>query len=292
MTEKKPLKPKQALRRMAQRNLKIALELRSKFGQLKKNLGFSSDMSSKEYITWKDLKAEEIRDGILQLVKDLNLPMDQLPFINWLFEATDEEIEELISYVNNPEGIPPKSYHLIYTPGYESISIGGPGWSEEIGYRVAVITREKEHWRIWGDLRDVPEEAWWPFLQHPGDFVIKGNLEVFDVASWRRIGGVLSGLKSQKHLGKKLGLGAGGKKGKGKAKKIILGDWTWEDIQDIVLHDPTKYTELRKAYVDAKCEEFTKGYIKEHSSPPSPELIKKDIQKNAIKSYSAHVKQK
>lgn len=290
MTDKnikeKPLRPKRTLRRMALRNLRIASALRPRLVQLKEELGYTSQMSLEEYAIWKESKADKITEGIIKLLKDVNLSIDQSLFMNWLFEASEADIAELKDYCKNPKGVPPKSYYLLYSPAYESLSPGGLGWDEEIGYRVAVVTWEKNiYWRMWGDVRDVPEEAVWSFLQKSGDFVIKGNLDIFDVNSWRRIGNVLSGLKQKKGFGEKLGLVPGGHKGYSKTQKHILRDLTWSDIQNAVLQDPAKYDTLRSEYIDHRI----KKYIEEYGNIPPEEEQEKE-RKRAIKSFKNHVK--
>lgn len=284
--KEKPLRPKQTLRRMALRNLKIALALRPRLVQLKEELGYTPQMSPEEYTIWKESKAGKITEDVIKLLKDVNLPIDQSLFINWLFEASEADIAELKDYCKNPKGVPPESYYLLYSPAYESLSPRGLGWDEEIGYRVAVVTWEKNiYWRMWGDVRDVPEEAVWSFLQKSGDFVIKGNLDIFDVNSWRRIGNVLSGLKQKKGFGEKLGLVPGGYKGYSKTQKHILGNLTWGDIQNAVLQDPPKYDTLRSEYIDYRI----KGYLEEYGNIPPEEEQEKE-RRRAMKSFQNHIK--
>lgn len=295
MNEKKigerPLRPESALRKMAKRNLRIALAVRPRLLVIKKELGYETKMSKIEYDAWKESKADEIRNNVLRMVEELSLPLDQLPFINWLFEVTDEEFSKLNNYCNNPKGIPPKSYNLIYSPAFENLSPGGLGWAEETGYRVAVVTWEKKlYWRMWGDVRDVPEKAVWAFLQRSGDFVMKGNLDTFDVESWRRIGNMLSGFKRRKGFGRKLGLIPGGKKGRPIRKKHILGDLTWEDIRIAVTQDSKQYNRLGNVYATAKRKESETRYKKKHggqSLPPAKLVV---AQKNAIQNFIKHVK--
>lgn len=287
----KPLRPESALRKMAKRNLRIALAVRPRLLSIKKGLGYKIEMSKIEYDAWKESKADEIRNNVLRMVNELSLPLDQLPFINWLFEVTDEEFTKLKDYCNNPKGNPPGSYHLIYSPAFESLSPGGLGWAEETGYRVAVVTWEKNlYWRMWGDVRDVPQKAAWSFLRRSGDFVIKGNLDTFDVESWRRIGNMLSGFKRRKGFGEKLGLIPGGKKGRPKKKKHILGDLTWADIQIAVMQDSKQHNRLGNAYATAKRKESEIRYKQKHGGQ-SPSLAQLSVaRKNAIQNFIKHVK--
>ncbi len=295
MNEKKirerPLRPESALRKMAKRNLRIALAVRPQLLSIKKELGYKAEMPEMEYDAWKQSKADEIRNNVLRMVKELSLPLDQLPFINWLFEATDEEFTKLKDYCNNPKGNSPRHYNLIYSPAFENLSPGGLGWAEETGYRVAVVTWEKNlYWRMWGDVRDVPQKAVWSFLQRSGDFVIKGNLDTFDQESWRRIGNMLSGFKRRKGFGEKLGLIPGGKKGRPKKKKHILGDLTWADIQIAVMQDSKQYNRLGNAYATAKRKESEMRYQQKHGGQ-SPSLAQLSVaRKNAIQNFIKHVK--
>jgi len=290
-TGERPLRPESALRKMAKRNLRIALAVRPRLLSIKKGLGYKTEMSKIEYDAWKESKADEIRNNVLKMVKELSLPMDQLPFINWLFEVTAEEFTKLKDYCNNPKGNPPESYSLIYSPAFEKLSPGGLGWAEETGYRVAVVTWEKNlYWRMWGDVRDVPQKAAWSFLQRSGDFVIKGNLDTFDVESWRRIGNMLSGFKRRKGFGKKLGLIPGGKKGRPIRKKYILGDLTWADIRITVMQDSKQHNQLCNAYATAKRKEAQIRYKQKHGGQ-SPSLAQIRVaRKNAIQNFIKHVK--
>ncbi len=287
----KPLRPESALRKMAKRNLRIALAVRPRLLSIKKELGYKTEMSDIEYDAWKESKAEEIRNNVLRMVRELNLPLDQVLFVNWLFEVTDEEFVKLKDYCNNPKGNPPGSYNLIYSPAFENLSPRGLGWAEETGYRVAVVTWEKNvYWRMWGDVRDVPEKAVWSFLQRSGDFVIKGNLNTLDVESWRRIGNMLSGFKRRKGFGEKLGLVSGGRKGRPKKKKHILDDLTWADIQIAVMQDSKQYNRLCNAYAAAKRKESEIRYQQKHGGQ-SPSLAQLSVaRKNAIQNFIKHVK--
>ena len=288
---KRPLRPESALRKMAKRNLRIALAVRPRLLSIKNELGYKAEMSKMEYDVWKESKADEITNNVLKIVEELSLHLDQVPFINWLFEVTDEDFTKLRDYCNNPKGNPPKSYSLIYSPAFENLSPGGLGWAEETGYRVAVVTWEKNmYWRMWGDVRDVPQKAAWSFLQRSGDFVIKGNLNTFDVESWRRIGNMLSGFKRRKGFGEKLGLIPGGKKGRPIRKKHILDDLTWADIQISVMQDSKQYNRLGNAYATARRKEYEIRYKQKHGGQ-SPTLAQLSVaRKNAIQNFIKHIK--
>ena len=130
----KPLRPERALRNMAKRNLRIASAVRPRLLSIKKGLGYKAEMSEIEYDAWKVSKADEIKNNVLRMVKELGLPLDQVSFINWLFEVTDEEFIKLKVYCSNPKGNPPGSYNLIYSPAFENLSPGGLGWVEETGF--------------------------------------------------------------------------------------------------------------------------------------------------------------
>lgn len=295
MNEKKirerPLRPESALRKMAKRNLRIALAVRPRLLSIKKELGYKAEMSKIEYDAWKESKADEIRNNVLKEVKELSLPLGQVSFINWLFEVTDEEFTKLKEYCNNPKGNPPKSYSLIYSPAFENLSPGGLGWAEETGYRVAVVTWEKNlYWRMWGDVRDVPQEAVWSFLQRSGDFVIRGNLDTLDVESWRRIGNMLSRFKQRRGFGEKLGLIPGGKRGRPKGEKHILGDLTWADIRITVMQDSKQHNQLCNAYANTVRKEYEEEYKKKHSGQPPSMVLLQEVRKNAIQNFIKHVK--
>jgi len=292
-TGEKSLRPESALRRMAKRNLRIALAVRPRLLLIKKELGYKAEMSKPEYDTWKESKAEEITNSVLKEIEELSLSLDQVLFINWLFEVTDEEFAKLKDYCNNPKGNPPRSYNLFYSPAFENLSPGGLGWAEETGYRVAITTWEKNmYFKMWGDVRDVPQEAVCSFLQKSGDFVIKGNMDTFDTESWRRIGNMLSSFKRKKGLGKKLGLIPGGKKGRPKGEKHILDDLTWTDIQIVVTQDPKQYNRLCNAYANSKRKEYEEEYKKKHNDQPPSIVLQKEVRKSAIQNFNKHVKKK
>ena len=97
-------------------------------------------------------------------------------------------------------------------------------WPEEAGYQTVVLVKQEGGpWGMWGNLHGISEDARWSLLRKSGDFLVRGNLELFDVASWRRIGKTLSDLKREGHMGERLGLVRGGRKGRSKARKKVLG---------------------------------------------------------------------
>lgn len=282
---------REILRPMALRNLKISLTLKPRLIQLKENLGYSSQMSLDEYLAWKQSKANEINNSIKQLLKEFNVPEYQLPIIKWLFEASESDIDELKHYCKNPSGIPPKAYYLLYAPAYEFSAPSSFWWTEETGYRIAVLTREKAgYWQIWGDLRGIPDKAWWSFIQQSGDFVLRGNLDVFDVDSWRRIGKFLSAFKKERSMGIKLGLVAGGQKGRLKAKKYILRDMTWLDIRNIVAQEPRKYNQLCNEYANAKRKEFVEGYEARYRGQLPSVTEQREARRKAIRNFTVNVR--
>lgn len=282
---------RETLRPMALRNLRIALALRPKLIDLKEKLGYTPQMLPQQYSAWKTAKADKIQEGMLQLLKDHNIPIYQVPVIRWLFEAEESEVTELRTYCRKPTGIPPRTYYLLYSPAYQFESPTGLTWSGETGYRVALLTKEGAgYWQIWGDLRELPDKSWWAFMSKSGDFVVRGNLEVFDIDSWRRVGKLLSTVKKQTQMGKKLGLVVGGQKGRPKARKSILRGMTWVDIQNIVAQDPKQYNPLCHEYTRVKRQDFEEKYREKHDEPlpPGPQLRK--AQKKALKNFAMHVK--
>ena len=279
------------LRQMALRNLRIALALRPRLLQLKEELGYSPQMSAEEYLTWKELKAGEVTDGIEQLLKDHNIPRYQFPIINWLYEASEADIAELKAYCKKPIGKPLRAYYLLYAPAYQFGSPTSPVWGQDTGYRVAALTREKAgYWCISGDLRGLPGELWWSILQRAGDFVVRGNLEVFDIDSWRRVGKLLGALKKEKHMGGKLGLVAGGQTGRAKARKLVMQDMTWADLQNIVAQDPRQYNRLCNKYASTRQNDFEDRYKAKYGGLSPSMRVQREVRRRAIKNFIVHVK--
>ena len=106
----------EVLRPMMLRNLRIALNLRPRLQQLLQQLGYSSKMSPDELTVWQNAKRKETDDGVTELLKDRGIPRYQLPIIEWLLWATDEEVEALNAYCKSPKGTPPRAYYLLFSP--------------------------------------------------------------------------------------------------------------------------------------------------------------------------------
>jgi len=277
-----------SLRPMSQRNLKIALALRPKIVDFKNKLGYDSNMSPQNYLQWEQSNAEAIRKGLTKLMKNNGLPTYQMPIVDWLFDANESEVAQLKSYCKKPIGRPPRSYYMLYSPAHEFDSPSGHGWPQETGYRVAILRKEKEgYWQIWGDLRDLPGESWWSFLKQSGDFIIRGNLEAFDVESWRRIGKLLSSLKMESQMGRKLDLIPGGKKGMPRKPKVVMENKTWKDIQNIVAQDPREYNHLLHQYANLRRQDFADKYRIKHGEAPLL-LKQKGERQRAVKNFLAH----
>ena len=285
----KEIRAEDSLRPMAQRNLKIALALRPKIADFRNKLGYDPIMSPQSYLQWKQTNAETIRKGLTKLMKNNSLPTYQMPIVDWLFDASEDEIVQLKSYIKKPIGRPPRAYYLLYSPAHEFDCPLGYGWPQEAGYRVAVLRKEKEgYWQIWGDLRDLPGESWWSFLKQSGDFIIRGNLETFDVESWRRIGKLMSSLKMESQMGRKLALVPGGRKGVPKRPKTVMDKMTWKDIQNVVAQDARQYNRLLIQYAGSRRQVFVERYKAKNDGASPPAQAQKRERQKAINNFTAH----
>ena len=188
-----------------------------------------------------------------------------MPIIDWLFDAKDTQIEELQTFLKNPIGDEPEIFHLLYGAMRQFSAPDTRGWAEETGFRVAVrLIEEDDVHQFWGDLRGLPEGSWKYLLQHPGDFMVLGNLSLFDIHSWKRTGDMLATLKKKRGMGKKLGLLPGIGKGMIRPKKKIVRDMTWRQIREAIHGNPDEEKKLCSEYVNKKSREYIEEYKDSH----------------------------
>lgn len=194
--------------RMVRRNLRICLALLPELSRLRERLGFQGGMSAAERTGWKASHQEELSSKLKNLLKPFKLPMYFLDFVQWLFLATPEEITQLKTYARDPRGTAPKAYYYLFRPGFQfgsqfrGVAIG---LVTDAGYQVAIMTTERPgHWQIWStvgpdDDRDniltFSPELLKQMLPTSGDFMVRGNLDLLDSRSWRRLGKSLVNVK-------------------------------------------------------------------------------------------------
>ena len=145
------------LRPFVLRNLKLALRLRLVLAQTKEDLGFSTDMNPEQYTVWKRENSSRIREALDAVLEEHKVPGYQMSIIDWIFNASDEEIAKLEEYCRKPSGEAPAAYRLLFGAMRQFSSPVYTGWTEETGYRVATLTRDIDgSWQVWGDLRGLP----------------------------------------------------------------------------------------------------------------------------------------
>lgn len=269
-----------------------------------KRLGFRTGMSGAERDTWKASHQEELSDKLKNLLRKYKLPMYLLNFLDWLLLATDEEINQLKAYVRNPRGSAPKAYLYLAKPAFQ---FGFPfrmGWLTDAGYRLAIMTEERPgHWQIWSsqgsaDTRDSEVEDALTFspvllkqmLHASGDFLVRGNLDLFDALSWRELGKFLAKVKKGIGMGKPLGLVAGRQKGAVVRRKRILGGMSWDEVQILVAQQPGCYNQLYNEYANFCSAEYVKEFNQSNQGEAPPLEEKRKARKNAILNFARHVK--
>lgn len=233
--------------RMVRRNLKICLALSPELSRLRHQLQYQTGISAAERDTWKADHGKELNDELENVLKQYKLPLYLQTFLEWLFLATEEEIIRLKEYVRKPQGETPQGYYHLVMPAFQLNSPFRASWFTDAGYRVAILTVEEPgYWQIWGTRmwidRDQSSGAaitlspvlFNKILGDSGDFVVRGNLDLFDVHSWRELGKFLAQVKKGKGMGKPLGLVAGRQKGAAVRRKKVLDGMSWDEVQILV----------------------------------------------------------
>ena len=275
------------------RNFNLALRLRPKIIQLRKELGLPDTISKEEYQTWKQNNSSKIRSALDNLLQEYGIPLYQMPIMDWLFDADDKQIETLQAFLKNPAGEEPEIFRLLHGAMTQFSSPKARGWVEETGFRVAVrLIEEEGNHQFWGDLRGLPEGSWRYLMRKPGDFMVLGNLELFDIRSWRRTGEMLAGLKKQRGMGKKLGLLPGSGRGMIRTKKIVLRGMTWQQIREAIFENPDEEADLRSAYIKERKKQDIKEYRYFHGGEMPSGTYMRTIEEQAGKYFDLRVRKK
>ena len=290
--------------RMVHRNLKICLTLFPELSRLRRQLQYRTGISAAERDTWKAAHGEEFNDELKNVLKQYKLPPYLLTFLEWLFLATEEEVARLKAYVRNPRGETPRAYYYLVMPAFQFNSPFRMGWLTDAGYRVAIKTVEKPgYWQIWGtqmwsDIRDPSLGDAITFspvllnqlLRDSGDFVVRGNLDLFDAHSWRELGKFLAQVKKGKGMGKPLGLVAGRQKGAAVPRKKVLAGMSWAEVQIWVAQQPRLYHQLQNKYANVLNEQYRKEFEQSHAGQTPPAAEQRRSRKNAIANFARYVK--
>ena len=99
-------------------------------------------------------------------------------------------------------------------------------------------------------------------LHSSGDFVVRGNLDLFDADSWRGIGKFLAQIKKERGMGKPLGLVAGRQKGAVVRLKRVLRGMSWREVQILVAEEPRNYRRLQNEYANMHVEQYREEFKK------------------------------
>jgi len=290
--------------RMVHRNLKICLALLPELSRLRRQLQYWTGMSAVERDTWKASHGEKLRSELKNVLMQFKLPRYLLTFLEWLFLATDEEITQLKAFVRNPRGKAPVAYYYLVMPGFQFSSPFRSGWLTDTGYRVAIMTVEKPgYWQIWGtqmwgDTRDSSLDDAQTFspalfkqmLRDSGDFVVRGNLDLFDAYSWRELGKFLAKVKRGKGMGKPLGLVAGRQKGAVVRRKRVLQGMSWLEIQILVAEQPRLYHRLQNEYANQLTAQYREEFKQSQPGQSPPAEEQRRVRRNAISNFSRYVK--
>ena len=290
--------------RMVHRNLKICLALLPELSQLRRRLQYRIGMSAVERDTWKAVHGDKLRGELKKVLMQYKLPMYLLNFLEWLFLATEEEIAQLRAYVRNPRGNAPAAYYYLVMPAFQFTTPFRMGWLTDAGYRVAIMTVEEPgYWQIWGtqmwsDTRDSSLDDAQTFspallkqvLRVSGDFVVRGNLDLFDAHSWRELGKFLAKVKRGKGMGKPLGLVAGRQKGASARRKRVLRNMSWHEIQVLVAEQPQLYNRLHNEYADFCTAQYREEFKQSYQGQYTPPTEQRRVRKNAILNFARYVK--
>ena len=288
--------------RMVRRNLKICLALLHELSRLRRQLQYRTGISAVERDTWKAAHGEELNDELKNVLKQYKLPPYLLTFLEWLFLATEEEVARLKAYVKKPQGETPQGYYHLVGPAVQFNSPFRAGWLIDAEYRVAITTVEKPgYWQIWstqpwsrdpslGDPLTFSPVLLNQLLRDSGDFVVRGNLDLFDVHSWRELGKFLAWVKKGKGMGKQLGLVAGRQKGATVQRKKVLDGMSWDEVQILVAQQPQSYIQLQNKYVNSRTRQYKEEFKGIHpgQDPPKTELMR--LRESAISNFARHVK--
>lgn len=290
--------------RMVRRNLKICLALLPELSPLRRQLQYQAGVSAVERDTWKASHSKELSNELKKVLMQYKLPLYLLTFLEWLFLATEEEVSRLKAYVRNLRGEAPQAYYHLVMPAFQFSSPFRAGWLTDTGYRVAIMTEEKPgHWQIWGTqvwggTRDISLGDALTFspmllkqmLRDSGDFVVRGNLDLFDAHSWRELGKFLAQVKKGKGMGKPLGLVAGRQKGAVVRRKKVLDGMSWDEVQILVAEQPRLYNRLQNEYANLLTEQYREGFKQSHPGQDPPETEQRRLRKGAIANFARYVK--
>lgn len=290
--------------RMVSRNLRICLALFPELSRLRRQLQYRVGMSAAERDTWKASHEQELNSELKNVLKQYKLPLYLLPFLGWLFLAADEEITQLKAFVKNRSGKAPPAYNYLVMPAYQFNTPFRSGWMTDSGYRVAIMTAEEPgYWQVWGaqmwgDTRDSSSGDTQTFspvllkqmLSDSGDFVVRGNLDLFDADSWRELGKFLAQVKKEKGMGKPLGLVAGRQKGAAVRRKRILRGMSWAEIQILVAEQPRLYNQQQNEYANLCTAQYREEFKQSHPGQAPPPTEQRRLRKNAISNFSRYVK--
>lgn len=288
--------------RMVHRNLKICLALLPELSRLRRQLQYRTGISDVERDTWKASHGKKLRSELKNVLKEYKLPGYLQTFLEWLFLATEEEVTRLKAYVRNHRGKAPAAYNYLVAPSFQFNTPFRMGWPLDTGYRLAIMTVEEPgYWQIWGtqkwgDTRDsLLDDTFSPMLLKQmlgdsGDFVVRGNLDLFDSHSWRELGKFLARVKKGKGMGKPLGLVAGRQKGAVVRNKKILGGMCWAEIEILVAQQPGRYNQLHNEYANLLVDQYREEFKQSHQGIEPPQTEQRRVRKNAILNFRRYVK--
>ena len=289
---------------MVHRNLKTCLALLPELSRLKRQLQYRTGISAVERDTWKASHGEKLRSELKNVLMQYKLPMYLLDFLEWLFLATEEEVIRLKAFVRNSRGKAPAAYNYLVMPAFQFNSPFRMGWMTDMEYRVAIMTVEKpgylQIWgsQMWGGTRDLSSDDAGFFspmvlekiLHDSGDFVVRGNLDLFDAHGWRELGKFLAQVKKEKGMGKPLGLVAGRQKGAIVRRKIVLQGMSWPEIQILVAEQPRLYHRLQNEYANHMNARYREEFRQSHAGQSPPAAEQRRLRKNAISNFGRYVK--
>jgi hypothetical protein len=293
------------LDRMISRNLKICLTLLPELLQLRRRLQYPSDVSAADRDSWQLLHSEELTSELTNMLKRYKLPAYLLPFLEWLFYAIKRGVAPLEVYAKYPSAtLSPQVYNLLAMPAFQFNSPFRGGWVSAAGYHVAILTVEENGlWQVWGnqiwsytrDVSTVDSENLSPatlrqILRASGDFVVRGNLDLFDADSWRSIGKFLAQMKKERGMGKPLGLVAGRQKGAVVRLKRVLRGMSWREVQILVAEEPRHYRRLQNEYANLHVKQYREEFKKSHGDKEPPLVEARRVRKNAIINFCRYVK--
>ena len=281
----------QRQRKVLSRNLKVCFALMPDICQLRQTMRYIPVVDPAERETWKVANNKELLKRLGSLLQKNNLPSYLLQPIQFLFLATDDEIRQLEKYHRYPHGNPPEGYFLFLMPAFQFNTPYRWGWVVDPGYRVAILTvQEEAPWQVWGDTADISLTSLQEMLRASGDFIVRGNLNVFGVDSWRELGVFMAKMKKESGMGKPLGLVAGRQKGRRVRLKRIMRKLSWPEIQMLVVEDPGSVTKLQNEYAHLCVARFREEFSKSHMGQDPPLAEQKLVRKSAISNFARRIK--